>query len=84
MNRKEAFRRISLNQNNVRFGDLEDLVFAFGFRLKRIRGSHRLYSHPLVRQRLNLQMSKGEATPYQVRQFLKLVEEHNLKLEDGE
>lgn len=75
---------MSLNQNNVRFGDLEDLVFAFGFRLKRIRGSHRLYSHPTVRTRLNLQVAHGEATPYQVRQFLKLVEEHNLTLEDGE
>ena len=31
---------------------------------------------------VNLQNVKGQAKPYQMRQFLKLVEKHNLKLED--
>ena len=31
---------------------------------------------------VNLQEVKGQAKPYQIRQFLKLVERYNLKLED--
>lgn len=31
---------------------------------------------------VNLQNARGKAKPYQIRQFLKLVEEYNLKLED--
>jgi hypothetical protein len=31
-----------------------------------------------------MQEVKGEAKPYQVRQFLRLVERHNLALEEGE
>jgi len=31
---------------------------------------------------VNLQNVRGQAKPYQMRQFLKLVEKHNLELED--
>jgi hypothetical protein len=31
---------------------------------------------------INLQEVKGEAKPYQIRQFLKIVERHDLRLED--
>jgi hypothetical protein len=31
---------------------------------------------------VNLQDVKGRAKPYQIRQFLKLVEKHNFKLEE--
>jgi hypothetical protein len=35
-----------------------------------------------VSELVNLQEAVGKAKPYQVRQFLKLIEEYNLKLED--
>ena len=73
-------RRLSISQSNVRFGDLQDVVEAFGFALKRTRGSHWLYGHPGISEQLNLQEVHGEAKPYQVRQFLKLVERRNLKM----
>jgi len=31
---------------------------------------------------VNLQKNKGQAKPYQIRQFLKLVERHSLELEE--
>jgi len=31
---------------------------------------------------VNLQNRKGKAKPYQVRQFLELIEQHNLSLEE--
>jgi hypothetical protein len=46
----------------------------------------RTYSIPFVRsdvpELVNLQNVKGQAKPYQMRQFLKLVEKNDLKLED--
>jgi predicted RNA binding protein YcfA (HicA-like mRNA interferase family) len=60
------------------------LVEAFGFRLSRVKGSHHIFVHAGVPELVNLQEVKGKAKPYQVRQFLKLVEEYNLRLEDDE
>jgi predicted RNA binding protein YcfA (HicA-like mRNA interferase family) len=56
------------------------LVEGFGFQLARINGSHHIFSHPGVNELVNIQNVRGEAKPYQVRQFLKLVESYNLQL----
>lgn len=58
------------------------LVEAFGFRLSRVNGSHYIFEHALLPEILNLQNREGKAKPYQVRQFLQLVEQYNLTLED--
>jgi len=54
----------------------------FGFRLAPVRGSHHVFSHPDIPELINIQEVDGQAKPYQVRQFLKLVERHDLQLED--
>lgn len=41
-----------------------------------------LFTHPDIPELVNLQNRKGEAVPYQVRQFVILVEEYALTLED--
>lgn len=51
-------------------------------RLVRVSGSHHILRHPSVPAIVNLQEIRGKAKPYQIRQFLKLVERHNLVLED--
>ena len=56
------------------------LVESFGFRLSRRRGSHHIYTHPKVRELINLQEVGGKAKAYQVRQFLRIVERYDLKL----
>jgi predicted RNA binding protein YcfA (HicA-like mRNA interferase family) len=82
MNRERLLRRLSQGAvNNVAFDDFVDLVEGFGFTLDRVAGSHRIYAHPLVDARVNLQAVRGEAKPYQIRQFLRLVEQFELKLE---
>jgi predicted RNA binding protein YcfA (HicA-like mRNA interferase family) len=58
------------------------LIEAFGFALSRINGSHHIFIHPDIPKRVNIQNYKGKAKPYQIRQFLTLVEQYNLKLED--
>ena len=57
---------------------------AFGFRLARVSGSHHIYIHPSVPELVNLQNVNGKAKPYQVKQFLQIVEQYDLRLEDEE
>ncbi len=59
-----------------------ELVEGFGFRLSRTDGSHHIFVHPDIPELVNLQEVKGQAKPYQMRQFLKLIERHSLKLEE--
>jgi predicted RNA binding protein YcfA (HicA-like mRNA interferase family) len=63
---------------NVSFSDIQRLVEAFGFELRRTSGSHHVSVHPEVRELLNLQETRGQAKPYQIRQFLRLVERYAL------
>jgi len=55
---------------------------AFGFRRSRVSGSHHIHVHPDVGELVNLQNVAGQAKPYQVRQFLRIIECYNLTLED--
>ena len=55
----------------------------FGFVLVRVRGSHHLYQHSEIEEVMNVQPTKDNlAKAYQVRQFLKLIDSHNLSLDD--
>lgn len=84
MNLRKVLRRLSEGHlNNVAFNDMRKLIEAFGFELKRVNGSHHIFSHPAITELVNLQEVDGEAKPYQIRQFLRLVERYNLRLEDG-
>jgi predicted RNA binding protein YcfA (HicA-like mRNA interferase family) len=80
--RKLLEKLLTGSLNNISFRDFRQLVEAFGFTLSRVRGSHYIFNHPRVPEHVNLQEVNGKAKPYQIRQFLKLVEEYNLELED--
>jgi predicted RNA binding protein YcfA (HicA-like mRNA interferase family) len=82
MNKRKLLRRILSGSKNIHFDDMFDLVEAFGFRLSRISGSHHIFVHPDIPELVNLQKVKGQAKPYQIKQFLRLVERYDLKLED--
>jgi predicted RNA binding protein YcfA (HicA-like mRNA interferase family) len=58
------------------------LVEAFGFHLSRVNGSHHIFAHADVDELVNLQEENGKAKPYQVKQFLQLVEQYDLELKD--
>jgi predicted RNA binding protein YcfA (HicA-like mRNA interferase family) len=83
MNRRRLLRKLASGSlKNVAFSDLKNLVEGFGFRLDRVTGSHHIFVHPDIPELVNLQEVKGEAKPYQIRQFLRLLERHNLRLEE--
>ena len=61
-----------------------NLVEGFGFTLSRSDGSHHIFTRSGIPELVYLQKHKGQAKPYQMRQFLKIVEKHDLKLEEDE
>ena len=82
MSKRKLLERILSGSKNVRFDDMVALAEAFSFRLSRVSGSHHIFVHPDVPELVNLQNVKEQAKPYQIRQFLRLVERYNLRLED--
>lgn len=85
MNRRRLLRRLIQGAlHNVAFEDMENLAEGFGFHLVRMSGSHHIFAHPDISELVNLQSVGDEAKPYQIRQFLRLVERYNLQLEDDE
>jgi hypothetical protein len=80
--RRKLLEKILERSGNIRFQDFVLIIEAFGFEFKRGKGSHRLYKHPRVPEFLNVQDSNGQAKPYQMDQFLALVEHYRLEMED--
>jgi predicted RNA binding protein YcfA (HicA-like mRNA interferase family) len=84
MNRKQLLRRLVQGHlHNVIFADFCHLVEGFGFRLLRVNGSHHIFGQPACPELVNLQNVGGQAKPYQIRQFLRLVERYNISFEAG-
>ncbi len=78
MNKLKRLKKFLRGADNARFGDMVTLVHAFGFRLARVSGSHHIFSHPEMRELHNLLNKKGRAKPYQIRQFLELIEKYDM------
>jgi predicted RNA binding protein YcfA (HicA-like mRNA interferase family) len=80
--RKLLARLASGAVHNVGFDDFARLVEAFGFQPVRSSGSHHIYARPDIPQLVNLQDVGGQVKPYQIRQFLRLVERYDLRIEE--
>ncbi len=81
--KRKLLRKVLSGSKNIRFDEFTPLIVAFGFTLDRISGSHHIYSHRKVPQGISVQEDQnGQAKPYQVRQFTKLIEKYSLKLEE--
>jgi predicted RNA binding protein YcfA (HicA-like mRNA interferase family) len=68
--------------HNVAFRDMLRMMEKLGFELSRVAGSHHIFVHPRLAEVVSLQEVRGEAKPYQIRQVLRLIDEHNLDVED--
>lgn len=82
MKKRKLLERALAGSKNIRFAEMVALIESFGFRLSRISGSHHIFVHPHIQELVNLQNAEDKAKPYQVRQFLRLVERYNLELGD--
>jgi predicted RNA binding protein YcfA (HicA-like mRNA interferase family) len=84
MIKRKLLKKLLSGSRNIRFSEAASVAEAFGFKLDRINGSHHIYVRSDVPELVNLQEVKGKAKPYQIRQLLKIIETHNLKMEDEE
>ncbi len=78
MDREEVYRELKGRVTNVRFEEICQAAELFGFKFKGGKGSHRIFVREGVKELLNFQDVRGKAKPYQVRQFIKLIEKYNL------
>jgi len=79
---EKLFTSVKNNPTNVRFKEICKLAEVFGFKYRGGKGSHKVYSQKGIPEILNFQNVKGMAKPYQVRQFLQLIEEYNLTMKE--
>ena len=77
----KTWERLLSGSRTISFRDFEGLLKAFGFEHARTAGSHRIYIHPKADRPLSIQPRGNDAKPYQVRQFLNMVEAYGLTLE---
>ncbi len=82
MSKRKLLRKLLSGSKNIRFSEAVACAEAFGFRLACVSGSHHIFVHSKVPELINLQNHKGKAKPYQVRQFLQIIERYNLRMED--
>ena len=53
MTRKEKLlKKFLRNPESLRFGEIETLLFNFGYGLVRVKGSHHHYEHDLLEEKL--------------------------------
>jgi len=84
LNKRKLLATLIINKKNVKYNEFINLIQAFGFVLKRSAGSHNFYKHKNYPICLNTQNKNGEAKPYQIEQFLKLIEKYGLTMERQE
>ena len=78
----KALQKIMAGSRNIRFDEFVALLEEFGFTQRRIQGSHHIFRHPDVPRSFPIQpRPDGKAKPYQIQQFLKLIEKYNLRLD---
>lgn len=78
----EVLEQARRSPANVRFRDLCGLVEAAGYVLRRKKGSHHVFTntrHPELPM-VNLQSDGAMAKAYQVRQVVRLIDEHKLEV----
>ena len=78
MHREGIYRELKERVTDVRFEELCQAAESFGFKFKGGKGSHRIFVREGIKELLNFQDVKGKAKPYQVRQFIKLIEKYSL------
>ncbi|MCK4629342.1 MAG: type II toxin-antitoxin system HicA family toxin [Sedimentisphaerales bacterium] len=81
MNKRKLLAKAIRGSKDIRFNEMVSLVESFGFYLSRVKGSHHIFVHPEIPELINLQNVGGRAKPYQIRQFIRLIERYNLILE---
>lgn len=73
-----------LSGRPLSFVEFQKLLGAFGYRHLRTKGSHMSYRRPDIADILVIQPRAKDAKPYQVQQFLDIVEKFALQLDEND
>lgn len=84
MTRIAKLYRKLLDGRPLTFAEFECLLEAFGYARLSQRGSHIAWRHPGTGDKRIIQPRGKDAKPYQVDQFLDIVEKHSLRLDDDD
>ena len=66
---------------SIGFEELRSLLKSLGFE-ERIHGSHHIFRHAAVEERINLQREDSKAKPYQVRQVRAVILKYRLGVDN--
>lgn len=78
MKKSKLLQRLFSRSKSIQFLEVAKCADALGFRLAQVDGSHHIYTHPDIPELVNLQNVNVQVKPYQVRQFLQIIERYNL------
>ena len=78
----KVLERMKNNPKNVDFIKFIGIALRIGFEHRQGKGSHRVLYKDGIKEILTIQNVGGKIKPYQVRQFLKLVEKYNMAREE--
>jgi predicted RNA binding protein YcfA (HicA-like mRNA interferase family) len=81
---RKTWEAILSGRRAIPFEGFERLLSPSAFEHRRTRGSHHIYRHPRASRPLSIQPKGGEVKPYQIAQFMAMVEEFGLRMEDDE
>jgi predicted RNA binding protein YcfA (HicA-like mRNA interferase family) len=82
--KKKLLEKLLSGSHTIRFDEFIGLLQSIGFVQDRSKGSHHIFSHPDVDEILSIQPRKdGKAKPYQLKQFVKIIQDNGLTLEEG-
>jgi predicted RNA binding protein YcfA (HicA-like mRNA interferase family) len=82
LKKEKLLKKILGSSKNVAFQDVIKLAQSFGFKLDRVSGSHHIFIHEQIPELINLQNTKGQAKPYQLKQLINLIERYDLKMKE--
>jgi hypothetical protein len=77
---EKLYAQLVASRGSFRFRDFQRILEAFDFTLERVNGSHHVYRHPAASRPLSIQPRGNNAKPYQIEQFLDIVEEFGLTI----
>jgi hypothetical protein len=82
MDKRSLYEQLKQNPKNIHFEKICKIAIVFGFRYRGGKGSHCVYVREGIRELLNFQNVNGKVKPYQVKQFIKIIEKYNLLWEE--
>jgi len=82
LNENKILQKILTGSKNIAYDDFVKLALSFGFYLDRVNGSHHIKKKKGIIEIMNIQNVNGQVKPYQIKQFMFIIEKYGLKIGD--